>query len=150
MDKNTLIKRMRDVNIKWKDIAYILDLKVSAAQMALKRENDIEEMGEKPVIKKSKFDTPVILKLKKLARENPQMAIRDFGAELSKEFPLKDIPSKSTIHRILGNCGFKIISLNKKASIFPRDQLNRKVFCAEMSNYGLSFWDTISDETTFR
>ena len=101
MNKKTLITRMREVNIKWKDIAYVLDMNIAAAQMTLKRARDIEELGERPVIKRSKFETPVVLKLKELARDNPKMAIRDFDAELKKEFPDKQIPSKSTIHRIL-------------------------------------------------
>ncbi len=120
--------------------------------MLLKRAKDIEELGEKPVIKKSKFDTPVILKVKQLARENPKMAIRDFEAELAKEFPQKVIPSKSTIHRILAQSGFQILKIKKKIMIFPRNQLKRVEFCSEMANYGPAFWDTViwSDETTVR
>lgn len=152
MEKTVIIKRMREVGVKWKDIAYILDMNISAAQMLLKRQQEIDELGEKPVIKKPNFETPIVLKIKQMARENPKMAIRDFGAELRKEFPEKSIPSKSTIHRILANSGFKIISLKKKTMIFPRNQLKRMEFCAEMANYGPSFWDTViwSDETTVR
>jgi transposase len=152
MNKQQLIGRMREVGVKWKDIAYIMDMNVAAAQMTLKRAIDNEELGEKPVIKKSKFDTPVILKLKQLARDNPSWSVRDFPAVLRKEFPLRDIPSKSTIHRILNNSGFQIISLKKKIMIFPRNQLKRKEFCAEMANYGPAFWDTViwSDETSVR
>jgi hypothetical protein len=143
---------MRDVGVKWKDIAYILDIKITAAFMAMQRADDLEELGEKPVIKRAKFDTPVILRLKELARNNPKWSVRDFPAELRKEFPLKDIPSKSTIHRILGSSGFKIVSLKKKTMIYPRNQLKREEFCAEMTNYGPAFWDTViwSDETTVR
>ena len=116
MNKNLIIKRMRDLNIKWDDISYILDINVSAAKMSLKRANDIDELGEKPVIKKAKFETPVILKLKQLVRETPNMSIRDFPAELTKEFPEKAIPLKSTIHRILNSSGFEILSLKKKTN----------------------------------
>ena len=78
------------------------------------------------------------------------MAIRDFPAELTKDFPEKSIPSKSTIQRTLNDSGFKILSLKKKTMIFPRNQLKRLEFCREMSNYGPAFWDTViwSDETT--
>jgi hypothetical protein len=135
MNKKVIIERMREVGIKWKDISYILDIKESAPQMLLKRAKDIEELGEKPVIKKSKFDTPVILKVKQLARENPIITIRDFEAELVKEFPQKVIPSKSTIHRILAQSGFQILKI-KKIMIFPRNQLKLIEFCSEMANYG--------------
>ena len=63
--------------------------------MALRRAKD-----KKPVIKKQKFDAPVVLKVKQLAKENPKWTIRDIPAALEKEFP-NDIPSKSTVHRIL-------------------------------------------------
>jgi len=104
---------MREVGIKWKDIAYILDMKVSAAQMLLTRHQDIEELGEKQVIKKPFFQTPVVLTIKQMARENRKMAFRDFPAELRKEFPENAIPSKSSIHRILSRAGFSNISLKK-------------------------------------
>ena len=51
MNKTDVIKRLRERNIKWEDIAYALDMGVSAARMALKRKLEIEELGEKPVIK---------------------------------------------------------------------------------------------------
>ncbi len=152
MNKNEVIKRMRELKIKWKDISYILDITEGAAKMSFKRAHDIENLGEKPVIKKAKFDASVMVKLKKLARENPKMALRDFPAELTKDFPEKLIPSKSTIQRTLNDSGFKIVSLKKKTMIFPRNQLKRLEFCREMSNYGPAFWDTViwSDETTVR
>ena len=80
------------------------------------------------------------------------MSIRDFPAELKKEFPEKAIPSKSTIHRILNSSGFEILSLKKKTMIFFRNQLKRLEFCEEMSNYGPAFWGTVIwiDETTVR
>jgi hypothetical protein len=87
--------------------ADIFNIKESNFQMLLKRAKDIEELGGKPVIIKSKFDTPVILKVKFLARENPKMAIRDFEAELVKGFPQKLIPSKSTNLRSLAQSGFQ-------------------------------------------
>jgi hypothetical protein len=92
---------MRERDIKWKDIAYVVDMTESAARMALKRKRDIEELGENPVIKRSKFETPIHLRIKQLGRDNPKLAIRDFGAILSAEFPDKDIPQKTTIHKIL-------------------------------------------------
>ena len=62
--KTDIKKKLRERNIKWKDIAYALDITESAAKMFLKRKADIEELGEKPVIKRSKFDTAVILRVK--------------------------------------------------------------------------------------
>jgi hypothetical protein len=152
MDKTQLIKRMRDVDIKWKDIAYVLDIKVSTAQMALKKYNDIQELGEKPIIKKSKFEPAVMLKVKELARENVELSIRDLHGELVKLFPEKAIPSATTIHGILKGSGFKMLKLLKKTLIWPRNQLKRVQFCEEMANYGPAFWDTViwSDETMVR
>ena len=43
------------------------DITKTAAKMLLKRKADIEELGEKPVIKRSKFDTGVVLRIKQLA-----------------------------------------------------------------------------------
>lgn len=152
MDKRLLIERMRDVKIKWKDIAYVLDIKVSAAHAILKRGRDIEDLGEKPVIKKSKFEASVILKLKQLSRENNKLSIRDLHGELAKIFPGKLIPSKSQIHIILKESGFQMLKLLKKTMIFPRNQLKRVEFCKEMTNFGPAYWDTViwSDETTVR
>jgi hypothetical protein len=113
---------------------------------------DIEELGEIPVIKKRKFDTPVVLKLKQMARENPKLAIREFGAKLAEEFPNKAIPRPTTIHKILKEGGFKMIKLLKKTFIWPRNQLKRLDFCKEMVNKGPVFWESViwSDETTVR
>ena len=51
MDKNDVIRRLREKQIKWDIIAYCLRLTVPAAKMRLKRLDDIAELGEKPVIK---------------------------------------------------------------------------------------------------
>ena len=128
MNKTDIIQRMRERNIKWKDIAYSLQIKEGAAMMALKRKTDIEELGERPVIKRSHFDTAVVLRVKQLARDNPQLAIRDFASRLLEEFPDKSIPGKSTIHKILKESGFKML---KKGPVF---------------------WESViwSDETTVR
>ncbi len=69
--------------------------------MELKKANDIEELGEKPIIKRSKFDAAVVLKVKELARENKELSIRDLHGESGKLFPDQLIPSKTTIHGIL-------------------------------------------------
>jgi len=152
MDKVAIIRRMRERNIKWADVAYCLNTTEAAARMILKRSNDVQELGEMPVIKKSKFETPVILKLKDLAREDNSLSIRDLHGELTKIFPEKLIPSKSTLHKILNESGFKMLKLLKKTLIFPRNQLKRVEFCREMLNFGPAFWETViwSDETTVR
>ena len=152
MNKTDIIQRMRERNIKWKDIAYSLEIKEGAAMMALKRKADIEELGERPVIKRSHFDTAVVLRVKQLARDNPQLAIRDFASRLFEEFPDKPIPGKSTIHKILKDSGFKMLSLLKKTLIWPRNQLKRLEFCKEMVEKGPVFWESViwSDETTVR
>ena len=143
---------MRDVGIPWIKVAYVVDMKESTAQMALKRMRDIEELGEKPVVKRSKFDTPIILRIKQLARDNPKIAIRDFEALLKEEFPDKDVPKKTTIHKILNDGGFKLLKLLKKTMIWPRNQLKRLEFCREMVEKGPAFWESViwSDETTVR
>ena len=107
MDQKVLIKRMREHNITFKVIGSILGITAGAAKKAHKRARDIEELGERPVIKKAKFDTHVILRLKEMARSEEKLSIRDFEAELAKEFPGKAIPSKSTVQRILHNSRFK-------------------------------------------
>ena len=152
MNKIEIIEKLRERDIKWKDISYAVDMTEAAAQMALKRKRDIDELGEKPVIKRSKFKTPIHLRIKQLARDNPRLAIRDFGALLETEFPDEDIPEKSTIHKILNDGGFKMVKLLKKTLIWPRNQLKRLEFCREMVNKGPIFWETViwSDETSVR
>jgi hypothetical protein len=152
MNKIDIIKRMRERDVKWKDVAYVVDMTESAAQMSLKRKRDIEELGEIPIIKKSKFKTPIHLRIKQLARDNPKLAIRDFGAILRDEFPGEDIPQKTTIHKILNDGGFKMVKLLKKTFIWPRNQLKRLEFCKEMVQKGPIFWKSViwSDETTVR
>jgi len=152
VDKDKIIKRMREVNIKWKDIAYVLEMKEAALKMSHKRAADIAELGEKPVIKRAKFETPIYLRVKQLAKDNPKLAIRDFGAKLREEFPDKLIPCPTTIHKILNIGGFKMIKLLKKTLIWPRNQLKQLDFCKELAEYGPAFWDTViwSNETTVR
>jgi hypothetical protein len=143
MNKTDIIQRMRERNIKWNDISYSLQIKEGAGKMALKRKADIEELGEKPVIKRSHFDTAVVLRVKQLARDNPQLAIRDFSSRLLEEFPDKSIPGKTTIHNILKNSGFKMLNLLKKTLIWPRNQLKRLEFCKEMVEKGPVFFTGI-------
>ena len=152
MNKADLIARMREKNIKWDDIAYILETTVGSAKMIHKRSQDVLELGEKPVIKKSKFETSVILNAKKLARENPKLSIRNLIAELKKLHPGKAIPSKTTMQSILNSSGFKMIKLLNKTLIWPRNQLKRVQFCNKHKYYGPAFWDSViwSDETTVR
>ena len=146
------IRRMRERNIAWKDIAYVLETSKSAARMLMKRADDVAELGEKPVIIKSKFATPVVTKMKEVARDNPDMSIRDLAGELRKIFPTKDVPSSSTIHRHLGQSGFKMVKVLKKTMIWPRNQAKRLNFCREMAEYGPAYWESViwSDETTVR
>jgi hypothetical protein len=94
MNKFEIMKRMREDNIKWDKIGYYLGTTGNAAKKEFKRKRDIEELGEKPIIKRSKFETPIHLRIKQLARDNPKLAIRDFEALLREEFPDKDIPKK--------------------------------------------------------
>ena len=123
MDKIAVIRRMRERNIKWSDIAYCMEINEAAAQMALKRANDIIELGEKPVVKKSKFETPVLLKVKELARDNPKLSVRDIEGELNKIFPGKLIPKKTTIHKMLKRTQHhKLISIiHRKSSKITTD-----------------------------
>jgi hypothetical protein len=87
-----------------------------------------------------------------MARDNPKLAIRDFGAILKEEFPDKAIPGPTTVHKILNDGGFKMVKLLKKTLIWPRNQLKRLEFCKEMVNKGPIFWESViwSDETTVR
>jgi hypothetical protein len=115
----------------------------NAARKEFKRKRDIEELGEKPVIKRLKFETPIHLRIKQLARDNPKLAIRDFEALLREEFPDKDIPKKTTVHKILNDGGFKMVKLLKKTLIWPRNQLKRLECCEEMVNKGPTFWESV-------
>jgi hypothetical protein len=152
MNINQIIERLREREVKWNVIAYALDINESAAKMKLKRKQDIDELGEKPVIKRSKFDTPIHRKIRQLAWDNPKLAIRDFGAILREEFPDKDIPRTTTIHKILKQGGYGMMKLLKKTLIWPRNQWKRMDFCREMVEKGPTFWDAViwSDETTVR
>jgi hypothetical protein len=42
MNKIEIIKKLRERDIKWKDISYAVDMTEPAAQMALKRKRDID------------------------------------------------------------------------------------------------------------
>ena len=101
MDKIDIIKRLRERDVKWKDVAYAVGMGESAAKQALKRKKDIEELGEKPVIKRCKFKTLIVMKIKEFARDNPQMSFREYRAALVREFPNDAVPHHSTIHRML-------------------------------------------------
>ena len=99
---------MREDKIKWKRIGYYLGITEGAAKKMFERKMDIEELGKIPVIKKPKFDTPVVLRIKQMARENPTLTIRDFGAQLKEEYPDKAIPRPTTVHKILKQGGFNV------------------------------------------
>jgi hypothetical protein len=101
--------------------------------MNSKRKLDIVELGEKPVIKKQHFDSAAVLRVKRLGRDKPQLAIREFRARLEQEFPDKHIPKATATHKILKGSGFKMIKLSKKTLIWPRNQLKRFKYCLQRS-----------------
>lgn len=141
---------MRERSVSWSDIGYFLNVSPDAARMALKRADDVQQLGEKIVVKKSKFSTPVLLKVKELARNDSKVTIRDLVGELAKQFPDQTIPSKSTVQRHLGSSGFKMVKLLKKTIIWPRNVEKRLAFCESMRNKDQSYWDRViwSDETS--
>jgi transposase len=102
------------------------------------------------IIKKSKFEAKVIVKLKELARDDPKKTIRDLEVELNNSFPGKATPKKSTINDILNRSGFKIIKALRKTIIYPRNIIKRVEFCDQMANFGDAFWNNViwSDETS--
>ena len=48
MNKIEIIEKLRERDIKWKDISYAVDMTEAAAQMALKRKRDIDELVKSP------------------------------------------------------------------------------------------------------
>lgn len=107
METFQIIRRMREDKIKWERIGYYLGISEGAARMEFNRKKEIEELGEIPVIKKSKFETSVVLRIKQMARENPTLPIRQFGTKLKEEFPDKVIPGPTTVHKIFKQGGIR-------------------------------------------
>jgi hypothetical protein len=81
----TIIHKLREKGVTWAIIGSAFNMKETAARMALKRDNDRLELGEIPVIKRSKFERPILLKLKELARDLIKFSIRDLSGELTKK-----------------------------------------------------------------
>jgi hypothetical protein len=106
-DKLGIIKRAREIKMKWDDIGYILNTNPSTCRSLYKRAQEVEELGENPILRKGKFEAKVILKLKQLARDHPKKSFRDLEADLEQAFPGKPTPKKSTINDILKRSGFK-------------------------------------------
>ena len=114
MDKNEIIRRMRELKCTWNDIGYALDMSGDAARVSHKRQRDLDELGPKPVVKKSKFDAKVMIEMKKLAQDNSEMSMVDISNHLRRKFPDMATPTKSTVHRLLKESGFKMIKIKKK------------------------------------
>jgi hypothetical protein len=71
LDKLDIIQRAREIKIKWDDIAFIKNMNVNTCASLCKRAQEVEDLGERPILKKAKFEAKIILKLKKLARDGP-------------------------------------------------------------------------------
>ena len=147
------IDRMRELDIKWEDIAYIFDEKLEAIKSAWKRFDEYRDLPPKPVLKKRKTDGYVGLLIKEIRRENPKMAYRDFKAALiSRDVPETDIPSYVTIQRFEKMQGIIYRKLPKKTGISNANKRKRVDWCTIMIEKPAAFWDLViwSDETTVR
>ena len=47
-----------------------------------KRAQEVKDLGEKPIIKKGKFEARVIVKLKELGKDDPKKSVRDLEAAI--------------------------------------------------------------------
>jgi transposase len=156
IDKTTrlgLIKRMRDKEIKWDDIAYILDAKSGVLRQEWSTYQKIRDLPPKVVITKRKTDGAMGIKIKKIRLENPRLSFRDFGPELEKAgFAKNQIPSKTRIVEYLKRNGYILRRLIKKTGINSANIKKRVDWCTLMSEKPKEFWDRViwSDETTVR
>ena len=144
---------MREKNIKWDDIAYILRGNCSTLRTRYERYSQIRDLPPKIIIKKRKTDGPIGLKIKQLRMEHPQLAIRDFGPKLIEEgFTENEIPSKTVIGDFLKKNGFVLRKLTKKTGIGGANIQKRLDWCRLMADKPAEFWDRViwSDETTVR
>ena len=149
----SLVSRMREKEIKWDDIAYILQQKSSTLRSEWTRYQNIKDLPPKIVVRKRKTDGYIGVQIKRLRQEQPQLPIRDFKGEVLKlKFTTDEIPSKTVIHEFLKSNGYILRKLVKKTMIYPRNQLKRVNFCRSMIEKDASFWDRViwSDETTVR
>ena len=147
------VERMRELQISWNDIAYILQVPMKTLEGEFRRNKEVKELGPKVVVRKRKTDDRMGLKIKQIRLENPQLPFRDFPAELKKlGFTDGEIPSYETVRRYLMNNGFILRKLIKKTLIHPRNKIKRLSFCEVNIQKDADFWDSViwSDETTVR
>ncbi len=52
-DKLDMIKRAREIKIKLDNIAFIMDMNLNTCMSLYKRAQEVEDLGEKPIIKKT-------------------------------------------------------------------------------------------------
>ena len=91
-----IIDKMRANKVKWNDIGSYLGISGKSACKDFTKMREIERLGISTAIRKSKFASPVVRKIRELARDNPQMPVRDFLSKSNKcstkfECPKNDV-----------------------------------------------------------
>lgn len=145
------IKRARELNMSYKDIGYILDMKPDRAKKFMSR--DILNGTLPPPVKVSKriTDGRVGLAIKRIYQEDPKTPYRSVPAKL-KSLLSEDmkIPSASSVQKFLLSNDLRCVKLWKKPMVSEVNMERRLQYGQQYGDMDESFWKTIlwSDETT--
>ena len=148
-----IIKTLKRAGVKWSVIAEALRKNELALRQWWHRNSLLVDLPPKPIIKKRKTDGRMGMVIKRLAKEVPKIALRDYEARLINEgFKKNGIPSRSSIDRFLQRNSLVILSQRKKAFISDKNIAKRLEFAKKYKvNVHPLVYETIwSDETTVR
>lgn len=148
-----IISILRKNNVAWKIIAECLEKKPGAVREWWSQNRINIGMPPKVVIKKSKIDGKMGLAIKKLGIEKPNLALRDYKAELVRQgFAAETIPGKSTINLFQQRNEIRILKF-RKANFISQKNIQKRLEFAKKWSLKLHplIYETIwSDETTVR
>ena len=148
-----IVARCRAKEMKWNDIAEILDEPIEKIKSEFKRYQEVKNLPPKPRVRKSMINGHMGLAIKQIRSEKPSLPLRDFSNELVQlGFDKNAIPSHVTIARFFNDNGYIMRKLVPKTFVHPRNVEKRLIFAQEHHEKDEEYWDNIiwSDETTVR
>ncbi len=96
------IKRLKELNHPWKDIAETVNAKVGTVRQFYKRWQKVKDLPPKPIISKSIIKGRLLLVFKQVMKENPKLSYRAIPAAVKARMsPGVYIPSATTFQSFL-------------------------------------------------
>lgn len=152
-EEEQILVRLRDLEVPWKDLAYVFNRQEPAVRAHWNALNDKRVLGEKTILPKKGSNYKLKRTIHRLLKQKPNRTIPDLRKSLLEEqFPVEEVGSLSTLRRRVKELQFKKVTLRRAQFISTTNQQKRLEFAREMLTEEEMYWERIiwSDETMIR